>query len=86
MIAAGLAISPALREALATWLAQLPALEAASPHTVQAYRGDVAQFLDFLARHQGGAAGVAQLNALDTRDLRAWMAQARAGRSRSGAR
>ena len=73
-----LAISPALRDALERWLAHLAALNDASDHTVAAYRGDVAQFLDFLARHHGGAAGMAQLRAVDSRDLRAWMAQARA--------
>ncbi len=72
-----LAISPALRDALSLWLTQLAALDDASALTVQAYRGDVVQFLDFLARHHGGAAGMAQLRAVDSRDLRAWMAQAR---------
>lgn len=74
----GLAISPALRDALCAWLDQLSALADASPHTLAAYRTDVAQFLDFLARHHGGAAGLAQVRALETRDLRAWMAAARA--------
>jgi len=83
-----LAISPALRDALSRWLAHLAALDDASPHTIAAYRGDVAEFLDFLARHHGGAAGIEQLRAVETRDLRAWMAHARgAGRgARSMAR
>ncbi len=72
------AISPALRDALALWLAQLAALNDASDHTVAAYRGDVTEFLDFLARHHDGAAGMAQLRAVGTGDLRAWMAHARA--------
>ena len=79
-----LAISPALRDALERWLAHLAALNDASDHTVAAYRGDVAQFLDFLARHHGGTAGMAQLRAVDSRDLRAWMAQARASGLRVG--
>lgn len=77
MTGGGLAISPALREALATWLTHLAALANASDHTITAYRGDVAQFLDFLARHHGGAAGIAQLSGVTTGDLRAWMARAR---------
>ncbi|MCC6000127.1 MAG: tyrosine recombinase XerC [Pararhodobacter sp.] len=77
--AAGLAISPALRDALAQWLSGLSALRDASPHTIAAYGTDVAGFLDFIARHQGGAAGLAQLRALTQSDLRAWMARARAG-------
>ncbi|PVH30467.1 tyrosine recombinase XerC [Pararhodobacter oceanensis] len=83
-----LAISPALRDALATWLAHLGALNEASDHTINAYRADVAGFLGFLALHHGGAAGLDQLRAVETRDMRAWMAAARAeGRnSRSLAR
>ena len=72
------AISPALRDALEQWLTQLAALDDASDHTIDAYRADVAEFLDFLARHHGGAAGMAQLRAVETRDLRSWMAHARA--------
>jgi integrase/recombinase XerC len=74
----GLAISPALRAALSRWLDHLAALDDASPHTIAAYRSDVAGFLDFLSRHHGGAAGLDQLRAVETRDMRAWMASARA--------
>lgn len=74
----GLAISPAMRDALANWLAHMAALNDASDHTIKAYRTDVAGFLDFLSHHHGGAAGISQLGAVKTRDLRAWMAQARA--------
>ena len=73
-----LAISPALRDALATWLAHIAALDGASVNTVNAYRADLAGFLHFLAHHHGGAAGMAQLRAVETRDMRAWMAAARA--------
>jgi len=76
--AAGLAISPALRQALSDWLAGLRGLDDASVHTIKAYNSDVAGFLHFLALHHGGAAGMAQLRALSQTDLRAWMAQARA--------
>lgn len=73
----GLAISPALREALAKWLTHLRALDGASAHTITAYGRDVTRFLDFMAHHRGGAEGIAPL--LDTRtpDLRAWMAYER---------
>jgi len=73
----GLAISPALRQSLTEWLSGLRGLADASEHTIDAYRGDVAGFLDFLALHQGGAAGLSQLRAVTQTDLRAWMAQAR---------
>lgn len=75
---AGLAISPALRQALSDWLAGLRGLADASPHTIRAYCSDVAGFLDFLARHHGEAAGLAQLRLVTQTDLRSWMAQARA--------
>ena len=74
----GLAISPALRDALSLWLDHLSSLNEASPHTIEAYRSDVATFLDFLARHHGGAAGIQQLRDVTTRDMRAWMAASRA--------
>ena len=75
----GLAISPAMRAAMADWLSGLKALGDSSDHTIAAYGSDVAQFLDFLAHHHGGAAGLEQFKAVETRDLRAWMADARAG-------
>lgn len=77
-MAAGLAISPALRQALSDWLAGLKALDGASAHTIAAYRTDVAGFLDFLSHHHATTAGMAQLRALTQSDLRAWMARARA--------
>lgn len=79
-----LAISPALRDALSAWLAHLSALKGASENTLSAYRTDVAGFLNFLAHHHGGAAGLQQIRDIETRDMRAWMAHARA--SGKGAR
>lgn len=75
---AGLAISPALRDALSGWLDALRGLSDASPHTLSAYAGDVSGFLDFLARHRGGGEGMAQLRGTTQSDLRAWMADLRA--------
>ena len=51
---AGLAISPAARDALERWLIHLRALDGAADKTVTAYARDVAGYLDFLARHRGG--------------------------------
>jgi len=77
-----LSLAPQLRQSLADWGAGLSALKGASPHTVTAYQADVADFLEFLAGHQGGAGGLAQLQGLAQSDLRGWMAAARArGRS-----
>jgi integrase/recombinase XerC len=72
-----LALSPALRQALDDWLASLRGRSDASPHTLKAYAQDVGGFLDFLARHRGGAEGMAQLRSVTAQDLRAWMAHLR---------
>ncbi len=70
-------LSPALRDALAGWLAHLSALDGAAANTVAAYQRDVARFLHFLARHRGGAEGLAAVVTLPQTDLRAWMAEER---------
>jgi integrase/recombinase XerC len=70
-------LPPALGAALADWLAQLSALKGAAPNTLDAYRRDVARFLGFLARHRGGAEGLAAVARLPQADLRAWMAEER---------
>lgn len=78
MTGASLALSPALRQALSDWLDSLRGLADASPHTLKAYAQDVGGFLDFLARHRGGAEGLAQFRSVGSGDLRAWMAHLRA--------
>ena len=78
-LSGALAISPALRDALSRWLDTLSALGDASPHTIAAYRHDVAVFLDFIAHHRGGGGGVAQLSDLGQSDMRAYLARLRAG-------
>ena len=72
------AISPQVRDALATWGQQLSALKGAAENTVIAYRRDVTGYLHFLAVHRGGAEGLAPLASLPQSDLRAWMAHERA--------
>ena len=46
----------------------------ASPHTLAAYRRDLASFLAFLSGHLGRAACLADLAALTRADFRAWLA------------
>ena len=70
-------LSPALGSALADWLDQIQALRGAAPATVEAYRRDVARYLAFLARHRGGADGLARIATTSQSDLRAWMAEER---------
>jgi integrase/recombinase XerC len=72
------AISPQVRDALATWGQQLSALNGAAENTVKAYLRDVTGYLHFLGVHLGGAEGLSQLAGLSQSDLRAWMAHERA--------
>jgi integrase/recombinase XerC len=69
--------SVAVEAALSEWLGQLRALKGASPHTLSAYRRDVAGYLGFLVRHRGQPEGLAAIVATGPSDLRAWMADAR---------
>lgn len=74
---AELALSPALREALARYLDHKRALDAASAHTVAAYGRDIRGFLGFLAGHWGGPYAPARLGGIVQGDMRAWMASER---------
>ena len=60
------------------WLAYLAAERRMAAKTVEAYRCDVLQFLEFLAEHLGGAPSLKQLAALQPADVRAFMAARRA--------
>jgi len=65
------------RQAFLLWLG---AERRASPLTVEAYGTDISGFLGFLARHHGVEADLDALAAVDTADLRGWLAeQARDG-------
>jgi integrase/recombinase XerC len=63
---------------LVRWLAHLGAERRMSALTVEAYRGDVARFLAFLAEHLGGPPRLAALARIEVRDVRAFMAARRA--------
>jgi integrase/recombinase XerC len=71
-------IAPALEAALAEWLAQGRGRLGLAERTVAAYGADLRAFLGFLARHQGGAGGVAALARIAPQDMRAFMAEERA--------
>jgi len=72
-----LAISPAARDALQTWLDQQRALKGAADNTLTAYRGDVTDFLAFISVHHGGTSGLGALAKITVSDMRAWMARTR---------
>ncbi|WP_299564179.1 tyrosine recombinase XerC [uncultured Sulfitobacter sp.] len=72
-----LAISPAARDALQTWLDHQRALKGAADNTLIAYHGDVTEFLAFISVHHGGAQGLGALAKITVSDMRAWMAQTR---------
>ena len=73
----GLSLSPALRDALSTWLTHIRALDGVAVNTVTAYAHDVTRFLDFIARHRGATEGLAAYAVIPQTDLRAWMAHER---------
>jgi integrase/recombinase XerC len=60
------------------WLRHLGDERRYSPKTLEAYRRDVHQFLDFLTGHLGGGPSLKDLAALKPADVRAFMAARRA--------
>lgn len=72
------AASPDLADAIQCWQCWLGDERRASPHTLAAYGGDLAAFLDFLVVHRGTLPGLAELDALSPADFRAYLA-ARSG-------
>ncbi|MBR0666932.1 site-specific integrase, partial [Roseomonas hellenica] len=60
--------------ALVAFLAWMAEERRASPHTIEAYRRDIGEFLAFLMKHLGEAPGIAALGALRPADLRGFLA------------
>jgi integrase/recombinase XerC len=72
------ALAPDVAAEIGRWLGYLGAERRMSPKTLEAYRRDAGQFLDFLAEHLGGAPSLKQLAKLTPQDVRAFMASRRA--------
>ena len=70
-----------LEQAVAGWLAHLRYERAAADKTVEAYARDVRQFLDFLASHLGHTPCLADLDRIEAKTVRSFLA----ARRRSGA-
>ena len=60
---------------LTDWLTELEGVRMASPHTIRAYRGDVADFLSFLAEYHGRRVSPADLADADLTGFRAWLSK-----------
>ncbi|MGH1466433.1 MAG: tyrosine recombinase XerC [Cognatishimia sp.] len=71
-------ISAAATDARDTWLASEKALKGASKNTLNAYFGDVTEFLAFITEHKGAQQGLSPLSQLTVSDMRSWMARMRA--------
>jgi integrase/recombinase XerC len=70
--------SPKLAAEIESWLGHLGAERRYSPKTLEAYRRDVEQFLEFLTEHLGGRPSLKELTALTPADVRAFLAKRRA--------
>jgi integrase/recombinase XerC len=75
---AGTSGSKTVTAEIENWLAHLGNERRYSPKTLEAYRRDVEQFLEFLTEHLGGAPSLKDLAALQPADVRAFLAARRA--------
>ncbi|MFL2542568.1 MAG: tyrosine recombinase XerC [Candidatus Latescibacterota bacterium] len=64
-----------LRSAVQDWVRWLRDERRSSLHTVDAYVRDLSGFLTFMAGHMGAPLTFGELEALTTRDFRAWLAR-----------
>jgi integrase/recombinase XerC len=70
--------APKVAAEIENWLTHLGNERRYSPKTLEAYRRDVRQFLEFLTVHLGGAPSLKDLAALKPADVRAFLASRRA--------
>src|ERR1700686_3840314 len=70
--------APKVAAEIENWLTHLGDETRYSPKTLEAYRRDVRQFLEFLTQHFGGAPSLKDLAGLKPADVRAFLARRRA--------
>jgi site-specific recombinase XerC len=75
MAAGRFSANPDLAAAILRWIGWLEGEKRASPHTIAAYGGDLARFLDFLTEHRGSVPDLALLTELTPADFRAFLAR-----------
>lgn len=69
-----LPITPALGAILEQWERWLADVKISSQHTVISYKNDLSNFLIFMAGHLGDKVGLRELEELEQKDIRAWLA------------
>lgn len=77
MTAPAVGLSDGAADLLVRWLENVRGAKGASPHTIDAYRRDVAGYLGFMTLHTGAPIGPAALGRLMPRDVRSWQARLR---------
>ena len=63
------------QEAIADWLRWMEHEKRVSPNTLDAYCRDLAAFFIFMAEHLGAVPSLSNLESLDARDYRGFLAQ-----------
>lgn len=70
-------ISPALTNALGSWIDHQRGVASASENTLIAYQSDVLGFLAFMSEHHGETQGLGPIARVTISDMRSWMAHER---------